>query len=65
MSMRQEACGIDYTKENEINDSLQIDKITTLYREMYSAIIKQDVETIARIFANDFVMLYLNGKNMT
>ena len=64
MSQRQEIGGVDYTKENEINDSLQIDKIMKLYRKMYTAIIEKDLDTIVRIFANDFVMLYLNGKNM-
>ena len=31
---------------------------------MYSAIIEKDMDTITKIFANDFVMLYLNGRNM-
>ena len=64
MNERRAICAKDYTKENEVNDSLQVDKIMTLYREMYSAIIAKDMDTIAKLFANDFVMLYLNGKNM-
>lgn len=64
MCEKPEQCCKDYKKENEINDSLQVDKITTLYRQMYSAIIEKDMDTITKIFANDFVMLYLNGRNM-
>lgn len=64
ISERRGACAKDYTKENEIKDSLQVNKIMVLYHQMYSAIIEKDMDTIAKIFANDFVMLYLNGKNM-
>ena len=64
MSQRQEFGGTDYTKENEINDSLQVDKIMMLYRQMYSAIIAKDIDIVEKIFANDFVMLYINGRNM-
>lgn|GEM_PF-1345235 len=64
MCERQEACAKDYTKENEFVDSLQVDKIMMLYRQMYSAIIERDMDTIGKIFANDFVLLYINGRSM-
>lgn len=64
MSERQEVSGKDYTKENELNKSLQVEKIMKLYRQMYSAIITKDMDAVTKIFASDFVMFYLNGINM-
>ena len=35
-----------------------------LYQQMYNAIIEKDMDTIRKIFDNEFVLLYINDRNM-